>query len=63
MGADMNLTPFGGTTEAYAGLMAGRREVISGIQNRLMTLVLPFFPVSTVLKLTSWFHENRVLEP
>jgi uncharacterized protein len=68
IGPDMNLSRFGGTTtmevaeEAYAGLMSGRREVIPGIHNKLMILALPFFPVSTVLKLTSWFQENRVLE-
>jgi uncharacterized protein len=66
IGPDMALARFGGTTvtevaeEAYAGLMAGRREVIPGIQNKLAVLALPFFPVSIVLKLTSWLQENRV---
>lgn len=68
IGADMALARFGGTTaaevaeEAYAGLMAGRREIIPGIQNKLTVLMVPFFPVSAVLKLTSWFQESRVLQ-
>ena len=65
IGPDMALARFGGPTaaevakEAYAGLMAGRREVIPGLQNKLTAFMLPFFPTSMVLKLTSWLQENR----
>jgi len=66
IGPDMNLSRFGGTTArevaeaGYAGLMAGRREVVPGIQNKLTVTMLPFFPTSIILKLTSWLQESRI---
>ncbi len=65
IGPEMGLTRFGGTAAeevaeaAYAGLMAGQREIIPGHQNKVMAFLLPFFPVSNVLKLTSWLQDNR----
>jgi uncharacterized protein len=56
---------FPGTTamevaeQGYAGLMAGQREIVPGVANRLAVLILPFLPRSIVLTLISWMQLNR----
>ena len=43
----------------YAGLMAGRREIVPGFANRLAVLILRFLPRSIVLALLSWLQLKR----
>jgi len=43
----------------YKGLMAGRREIVPGIMNRLTVLLLPFLPNSLLLDLVSRLQRNR----
>jgi uncharacterized protein len=65
IGPDMGLTRFPGSTaievaeEGYAGLMAGRREIVPGFFNRLTVTLLPLVPKSVVLTLLSWVQKNR----
>jgi short-subunit dehydrogenase/uncharacterized tellurite resistance protein B-like protein len=65
LGADMGLTRFRGSSSmevaeaGYAGLMAGRREIVPGFLNKLAVMLLPFLPKSIVLKLVSWLQQNR----
>ena len=64
-GADMGLTRFPGSSPmevaeaGYAGLMAGRREIVPGFLNRLTVMLLPFLPKSIVLMLVSKVQQNR----
>jgi uncharacterized protein len=65
LGADTGLARFPGTTamevaeQGYAGLIAGQREIVPGVANRLAVLILPFLPRSVVLTLISWMQLNR----
>jgi uncharacterized protein len=43
----------------YAGLMAGRREIVPGFLNKGAVFLLPFLPKSVVLTLISWSQQNR----
>jgi short-subunit dehydrogenase len=43
----------------YAGLMAGRREIVPGLLNKLTVLFLPFLPKSVVLAVISRLQQNR----
>jgi uncharacterized protein len=45
--------------EGYAGLMAGRREIVPGFANRVAVFILPFLPKSVVLSLISWIQLKR----
>jgi short-subunit dehydrogenase len=64
-GADMGLSRFPGSSPmevaeaGYAGLMAGRREIVPGFINKLAVMLLPFLPKSIVLMLVSWLQQNR----
>ena len=68
-GADLGLTRFPGTTAisvaeaGYAGLFAGRREIVPGLFNKLSVLLLPFLPKSVVLGVISRLQQNRVPQP
>jgi uncharacterized protein len=65
LGPDTGLSRFPGTSamevaeEGYAGLMAGRREIVPGFANRVAVFVLPFLPKSVVLSLISWIQLKR----
>jgi uncharacterized protein len=65
-GPDLALTRFPGTSAisvaeaGYAGLMAGRREIVPGMFNKLSVLLLPFFPKAVVLGIISRLQQNRV---
>ena len=43
----------------YAGLMAGRREIVPGFLNKGAVFLLPLLPKSVVLTLISWSQQNR----
>jgi uncharacterized protein len=66
LGPDTGMTRFLDSTamevaeEGYAGLMAGRREIVPGFLNKLTVLLLPLLPKSVVLTLISWVQQNRV---
>jgi short-subunit dehydrogenase len=65
-GPGLGLTRFPGTTAisvaeaGYAGLIAGRREIVPGLFNKLSVLLLPFLPKSVVLGVISRLQQNRV---
>lgn len=67
-GADMWLTRLPGSTAmdvaeaGYAGLIAGKREIIPGFFNKLSVLVLPFVPKAVILPLISQMQQNRLRE-
>jgi short-subunit dehydrogenase len=64
-GPDLGLTRFPGTTAiavaeaGYAGLIAGRREIVPGFFNKLSVLLLPFLPKAVVLAIISRLQQNR----
>ncbi len=43
----------------YAGLMAGKREIVPGLFNKAGTALLPFAPKSVILMLISQMQQNR----
>jgi uncharacterized protein len=43
----------------YAGLTAGRREVVPGIFNKLSVLLLPFLPKAVILPVISQLQQKR----
>jgi uncharacterized protein len=45
--------------EGYAGLMAGRREIVPGYFNKLVVMLLPLLPKSMVLTLLSRLQQTR----
>ncbi len=47
----------------YAGLIAGRREVVPGFLNKLGIGLLPFLPKAVVLAVISRLQQNRVSLP
>ncbi len=65
IGQDMALSRFPGTTAmevaeaGYAGLMAGRREIVPGFLNKLSVLTLPFLPRAAVLPVISLLQQSR----
>ncbi len=65
IGQDMALSRFPGTTAmevaeaGYAGLMAGRREIVPGFLNKLSVLALPFLPRAAVLPVISLLQQSR----
>jgi uncharacterized protein len=65
LGPEMGLTRFPSSTAmevaeaGYAGLMAGRREIVPGRANRLAVFILRFLPKSVVLMITSRLQQNR----
>lgn len=68
-GPDLALTRFPGNTAVevaeagYAGLIAGRREIVPGIFNKLSVLLLPFLPKAVVLGVISRLQQNRTPIP
>src|SRR5450631_395302 len=64
-GPDLGLTRFPGATAiavaeaGYAGLIAGRREIVPGFFNKLSVLLLPFLPKAVVLAIISRLQQNR----
>jgi uncharacterized protein len=65
-GPDLGLTRFPGATAiavaeaGYAGMIAGRREIVPGFFNKLSVLLLPFLPKAVVLAIISRLQQNRV---
>lgn len=65
-GPGLGLTRFPGTAAmsvaeaGYAGLMAGKREIVPGFFNKVSVLLLPFLPKSVVLMIISRLQQNRV---
>jgi uncharacterized protein len=47
----------------YAGLIAGRREIVPGSLNKLGIGLLPFLPKSITLAVISRLQQNRALDP
>lgn len=45
--------------EAYAGLIAGRREIVPGIFNKILVFALPFLPKSMILSLLYGAQQTR----
>jgi len=64
-GPDLGLTRFPGATAiavaeaGYAGMIAGRREIVPGFFNKLSVLLLPFLPKAVVLAIISRLQQNR----
>jgi len=62
---EMALSHFPGQTAmevaeaGFAGLIAGRREVVPGLFNKLTQMVLPFSPKSLILPLISRLQQKR----
>lgn len=62
---EMALTYFPGQTSmevaeaGFAGLMAGRREVVPGLFNKLTVFLLPFSPKALILPLISRLQRKR----
>jgi hypothetical protein len=46
----------------YAGLIAGRREIVPGSLNKLGIRLLPFLPKSITLAVISRLQQNRALD-
>ncbi len=65
-GPGLGLTRFPGTAAmsvaeaGYAGLMAGKREIVPGFFNKVSVSLLPFLPKSVVLMIISRLQQNRV---
>lgn len=47
----------------YAGLMAGRREVVPGLFNKLGAVIFPLMPKAAMLAIVSWLQQNRRAGP
>jgi len=45
--------------EAYAGLIAGRREIVPGVFNKILVFALPFLPKSMILSLLYGAQQTR----
>jgi len=45
----------------YAGLIAGRREIVPGLLNKLGVSLLPFLPNAMILALISRLQQNRAV--
>jgi len=45
--------------EAYAGLIAGNREIVPGIFNKILVFALPFLPKSMILSLLYGAQQTR----
>ena len=45
----------------YAGLIAGRREIVPGFLNKLSISLLPFLPKALILAVISRLQQNRVV--
>ena len=65
IGPNIDLTRLPGSSAmevaeaGYAGLIAGRREIVPGFFNKLSVLFLPFLPKAVVLAVISRLQENR----
>ena len=68
IGANMDLGRLPGSTAmevaeaGYAGLIAGRREIVPGALNKLGTGFSPFLPKSIILAIISRLQQNRALD-
>ncbi len=68
-GANMDLSRLPASTAmevaeaGYAGLIAGRREVVPGFLNKVGTMLLPFLPKGTILAVISRMQQNRAPLP
>lgn len=47
----------------YAGLIAGRREIVPGLFNKLSISLLPFLPKALILTVISRLQQNRARLP
>ncbi len=69
IGANMDLGRLPASTAmevaeaGYAGLIAGRREIVPGFLNKLGISLLPFLPKATILAVISRLQQNRALHP
>src|SRR6202022_3252208 len=69
IGADMDLgrlpvsTAMEVAEAGYAGLTAGRREIVPGFFNRLSISLLPFLPKALILTVISRLQQNRARLP
>lgn len=52
-------TSFEVAEAGYKGLIAGRREIVPGLTNRILVSVLPFLPKSLILTLISQLQHSR----
>jgi short-subunit dehydrogenase len=65
IGPNIELTRLPGATAmevaeaGYAGLIAGRREIVPGFINKLSVLLLPFLPKAVLLTIISRLQQNR----
>jgi hypothetical protein len=68
-GPNMDLARLPGSTATevaeagYAGLIAGRREILPGFLNKLSISLLPFLPKARILAVVSRLQQNRVPLP
>lgn len=69
IGANMDLGRLPASTAmevaeaGYAGLIAGRREIVPGFLNKLSISLLPFLPKALMLAVISRLQQNRVSLP
>lgn len=67
-GPNMDLTRLPSSTAlevaeaGYAGLIAGRREVVPGFLNKVSILLLPFLPKAMILAVISRLQQNRAFD-
>jgi uncharacterized protein len=65
IGPNIDLTRLPGATAmevaeaGYAGLIAGRREIVPGFLNKFSVLLLPFLPKAVILAVISRLQQNR----
>jgi short-subunit dehydrogenase len=65
IGPNIDLTRLPGSSAmevaeaGYAGLIAGRREIVPGFHNKLSVLLLPFLPKAVILAVISRLQQNR----
>ena len=68
-GPNIALSRFPGSTAmevaeaGYAGLIAGRREIVPGFLNKLSISLLPFLPKALILPVISRLQQNRAPRP
>jgi hypothetical protein len=66
-GPNMGLARLSGSTAmevaeaGYAGLIAGRREIVPGFLNKLSVSLLPFLPNALILAVISRLQQNRAV--
>jgi short-subunit dehydrogenase len=66
-GSKRSLTPFPSPTAmqvaeaGYAGLIAGRREIVPGLFNKLGVMSAPFLPKAFILTMISRMQQNRIV--